>query len=249
MASRADTTGSAAAAAAAAGAGTAGPAIGEGFRAAATDFYFNSWRLVPANVIWGIAAMAVAAILFVWPPAGLAALPLLALPTVGVFRVAARIVRSDGDVSFRDAFAAMRAYAAPTLLLGVAFVATSFILATNVIVAITGADPARWAIGTLAAWGLVIEWSLALAVWPLLVDPARADASAVNRLRLAVLVLLAQPARSATLGIMAAAIVVVSTLLTAALLTVGVAFVALVACRFVYPIADRLEVRLVSRRT
>ncbi len=246
MASRADPT--AATVGARAVARSAGPAIGEGLRAAATDFYFNSWRLVPANIIWGLAALAVAGILFVWPLAGLAALPLLALPTVGVFRVAARIVRSDGDVSFRDAFAAMRTYAAPTLLLGVAFVAATFILLTNVLAAITGADPARWAIGTLAAWGLVIEWSLALAAWPLLVDPARADASVADRLRLAVLVLLAAPARSAALGVIAAVIVVVSTVLTAALLTIGVAFLALLASRFVYPIADRLEHRLVSRR-
>jgi hypothetical protein len=45
----------------------------------------------------------------------------------------------------------------------------------------------------------------------------------------------------APIGLLVAIIVAVSTILTAALLTIGVAFVALLACRTVYPVADRLD--------
>jgi hypothetical protein len=38
--------------------------------------------------------------------------------------------------------------------------------------------------------------------------------------------------------------VVVSTILTAAILTISVSFVALISCRYVYPAAERLERQL-----
>ncbi|MDO8484468.1 MAG: hypothetical protein Q7S35_05935, partial [Candidatus Limnocylindrales bacterium] len=165
-------------------------------------------------------------------------------PTAGIFRVAARIVRNDGDVSFRDALAASRAGARPTLLLGLAFVATILILGSNLVVGLTGSEPAGWMIGTFAAWGLIVLWCGAIVAWPLIVDPLRAQRPLTERLRLAGTLVLAHPVRFGALGAVVAVIGVVSAVLTAALLTISVAFIALVACRYVYPAADRLEGRL-----
>ena len=60
--------------------------------------------------------------------------------------------------------------------------------------------------------------------------------------------LLAHPLRFAGLGLAMALVVAVSIVLTAAILTISVAFVALVACRSVYPAADRLEPALGGER-
>jgi hypothetical protein len=130
----------------------------------------------------------------------------------------------------------------------VAVVAAGLILGTNTLVGLTGGEPAGWAIATLAGWGLVVLWCGALVVWPLLVDPGRAATPLGENLRLAGGLLLAHPLRFAGLGFAMAVVTAVSIALTAAILTVSVAFVALVACRSVYPAADRLEPALRGER-
>jgi len=69
-----------------------------------------------------------------------------------------------------------------------------------------------------------------------------------DRLRIAAALLLARPLRFAGLALVMAVVVAVSVVLTAAILTISVAFVALVACRSVYPAADRLELVLGGER-
>ncbi len=221
------------------------PRLGGAVRLALTDYYFNSVRLVAANVLWGAGVALVALVWLVWPLGGLVLTPLLAIPTVGIFRLAALIVR-DGHASFRDAVAAFRDYAAQAIVLGVATVAAGVVLGTNAVVGLTQSEPAGWFIGTLAAWGLVVLWCGGIVAWPLLVDPHRAGLSLARRLRLVGLLLLAHPGRFAALGIVIALIVVVSAVLLAALLTISVSFIALVVCRYVYPTADRFEARLVE---
>jgi hypothetical protein len=54
-------------------------------------------RLVAANVVWGAGLIVVVLVGLAWPLGGLLLLPLLALPTAGVFRLAARIVRVAPD--------------------------------------------------------------------------------------------------------------------------------------------------------
>ncbi len=56
------------------------------------------------------------------------------------------------------------------------------------------------------------------------------------------------PVRIGALAIVVAVTTAISTILTAALLTISVAFVALVACRIVYPAADRLETAMGGER-
>lgn len=230
MASRAESVGSPAA-----------PPLTKAVRSALTDFYFNSGRLVPVNIVWGGGLVVVVLVALIWPLGALVLAPLLAIPTAGIFRVAARIVRNDRDISLRDALAATRADAMPILLLGLAFVAAVVILGSNMVAGLTSPEPLGWVIGTFAAWGLIVMWCGALVAWPLMVDPRRAQRPPSDRLRLAGTLLLAHPVRVGALGIVVAMIVVISTILAAVLLTVGIAFVALVACRYIYPAADRLD--------
>ena len=230
---------------------TASPTrLGAAIRASLTDYYFNSMRLVPANIVWGAGLVAIVLVALVWPLGGLLLLPLLALPTAGIFRLAARIVRVDPDPGWHDVMWPYRHAARRTLALGAGVVVATIVLGTNLIGGITGqGDLIGWVLATLAAWGLVAIWAGVLVAWPLVVDPTRDGQPVRPRLRLAVALLLVNPTRFAALAIAVALITAVSTVLTAALLTISVAFVALVACRVVYPAADRLEAAMAGERS
>ena len=229
---------------------TAAPTrLGGAIRASFSDYYFNSMRLVPANVVWGAGLVGIVLVALVWPLGGLLLLPLLALPTAGIFRLAARIVRVAPDPGLRDVLWPYRNAAGPAIALGAAQVAATVVLGTNLIGGITGQGGLLgWVLATLAAWGLVAIWAGALVAWPLVVDPARDGRPLRAKLRLAVGILLLHPARIGALGVFVALATVVSTILTAAILTVSVAFIALVACRVVYPTADRLDLAMAGER-
>ena len=152
-----------------------------------------------------------------------------------------------GDhASFRDAVAAFRDYAGPAILLGVASVAAGGVLGTNALVGLSQGEPVGWFIATLAVWGLVVSWCGAIVAWPLVVDPRSGRLPVARPPSPGGSLLLAHPGRFAALGIVIALIVVVSAILLAAILTISISFIALVACRYVYPTADRLEARLVE---
>ena len=100
---------------------------------------------------------------------------------------------------------------------------------------------------TLAGWGAVALLIYAAVVWPLLADPARATEPARERARLAGYVVLAAPFRMFALTVVVVLVTVVSTIAFAALVTISVAFVALVGCHMVLPDADRLVAHLAER--
>ena len=83
-------------------------------RAALQDFFYNSGRLVGANLIWGVGLIVLVGLTFADLPAALVALCLLALPTAGIFGLAAPIVRGE-PVDFSDAIDAMRSLPLPAL--------------------------------------------------------------------------------------------------------------------------------------
>lgn len=222
------------------------PTLRGAFRLAATDFYYQSLRLVPANVAWGAGFLAVLAIAFWLSPAlALVIAPLLCLPLVGVARLAAQIVRGD-DVVLSDVTTAMRSHGLSALAAGVVFEVATLVAATNVVAGIAGGGAIGWAFAVLAGWGLAALWVVGLAFWPLLVDPVRDAMPVAARARLAGLVVLAHPARFASLGASVAVVTIVSAAAFAALLSVSVAFIALVASRVTLPSADQLEARLSS---
>jgi hypothetical protein len=81
----------------------------------------------------------------------------------------------------------------------------------------------------------------------LLVDPRRADITIRARLRTAVLLVVAEPVRMVALGASLAVLIVASAIAFAALVTISVAFAALLSSRFVLPAADRLDARLTGK--
>ncbi len=220
----------------------AAPGLGTAIRAALSDGYYHSWRLVPANLLWAVVAMTVAVTVALFPPAIVVA-PVLAVPTAGIFRIATRIVRGEA-VSFWDAVDAWRTNVLATLGLGAAAVLVGVVLSANTVIGLGADSPLGWAMATLAAWGLVALWLLAWTAGPVLADPARAGQPIGGRLRLAALLVLAHPVRIGALGLVLAIFLVLSTIAIAALVTVSVSFAALVASQYVLPAADRLEERL-----
>jgi hypothetical protein len=220
------------------------PTIGSALRTAGQDAYYHSWRLLPANVVWSVAALAVVVGLALSPIAVVLA-PLVALPIAGIFRVTTRIARGEA-VSFWDAIDAWRTDVRPTLAFGIGLVVAGLVLGSNVVNGLLSGSPVGCALATLAGWGLLATWVFAWTAWPILLDPARAGRPAADRLRLAGLLVLAYPLRFAAFGIALAVFLALSTVLVVALATISVAFAALVASRFVLPAADRLEARLVT---
>ena len=135
--------------------------------------------------------------------AGLALLPLLALPTAGVFRLAARIVRGEpgvGTARHRLAVSARRRVAGSSSACVV--VGGGLVLGTNVVVGLSGGEPAGWAIATLAGWGLVVVWCGALVALAAARRPGTDRATSPPRTAFAwpAGLLLAHPLRFAGLG-------------------------------------------------
>ena len=216
-------------------------------RRAAIDFYYQSIRLVPANVVWGIVLVALgwAAIsLGIW--VAIVGLPLLGPPLAGIYRLAALVTRGR-HVVLSDAFGAARELFVPAVLLAAAVGWGLGLLALNVAVGINSSSLLGWVFATLAGWGAVALLIYSVVVWPLLADPARADQPARERARLAGYVVLAAPFRMFALTVIVVVVTVISTIAFAALVTISVAFVALVGCHMVLPDADRLVERLAER--
>jgi hypothetical protein len=220
--------------------------LGGALRQSVTGFYFNSWRLAPANLLWGIGfvAMLVAGPLTV---AGVLLVVVLAVPTAGLYRMAALIVR-DEPVALSDFVEGMRRYAGPALAVagGAAILATVF--ATNVVVGLEAGGPIGWFVSAMALWGLVGLAMLLVAFWPILVDPRREGLGLRRRLALAGLVVIGRPGRVLALTAIQVVILLGSTVLFAAILLVSVAYVGLVGARYVLPLADSLEARLPEGR-
>lgn len=223
----------------------ASPTIRGAIRTAAGDFYFHSWRLLPANVLWAASSLLLVAAAVLVPVLVLL-LPLSSLPLAGIFAIATRIVRGE-SVSFWDGIEAWRRELRPALALGTGLLAAGIVLGFNVVSGILSGTALGWGFATLAFWGLVAAWIFAWLAWPVLLDPARANQPVRDRLRLAGLLLLAHPVRVGSLGLVLALLILVGTVAVVALVTVAVAFAALVASRFVLPAADRLEARLATR--
>jgi uncharacterized membrane protein YesL len=224
----------------------AAPRLSGALRGAAIDLYFNSWRLVPANLAWSVCLVAILALAASVSLLALLLLPLLALPTVGIYRMASLIVRSE-PVALSDAFSAWRRFGGPALALATALLVAGSMFGFNVVTGLLRSDVAGWSLATLAFWGLVVVVMTASVTWPILVDPRRETLGVRARVRLAILLVLAHPMRIAALSLVLGLIVVISTVGFAALLTVSVSYLALVAARYVLPAADRLEARLGAR--
>lgn len=224
-----------------------GAGLRSALKAAAVDFYYQSIRLVPANVLWGVTLLGLLALAIGGGPlVPLVAAPLLAIPYVGVARLAVLTVRGR-DVVLSDVWRAYREFGLVALGLGAVLTLASVLLASNVVIGASQAGLVGWAFATLAGAGLVAIWVLSFPLWLLLVDPERSERRRRDRLRLAVLLVLAAPGRTALLALVLAVLLALSTVAFAALLTISVAYANLVAARYLLPLADRLETWLAER--
>ena len=216
-------------------------------RQSLTDFYFNSWRLAPANLVWGIGFVL---FLLAGPVSLLGAVLLivLAVPLAGLHRMAALAARGEA-ASFSDFVGGMRRYGPPAIAVAAGAVILAGVFTTNVIVGLQAGDPIGWFISAMALWGDVALAMLLVAFWPILVDPHRDGLGFRRRLWLAGLVVIGRPGRMLVLTVIVAAIIAVSVVLFAAILLVSVASVSLVASRDVLPLADRLEQQVAARST
>jgi hypothetical protein len=217
------------------------PGIAASFRAAATDFYYQSIRLVPANLLWGgsfvlwlVVAVATG------PLVTLLTAPLVAVPYVALARLAALTVRGR-DVVLSDVTDAIRRFGLPALVAGALAALAAAILASNAFLGANLGGPAGWVLTTLAATGLIVLWVFGVPFWVLLVDPDREDVPVRARARLAALLVVAAPGRLFWLAFLLAALLLVSTVAFVALLTIAPAYASLVAARYTLPLADRLE--------
>jgi hypothetical protein len=222
------------------------PSLPGALRLAAIDLYEQGPRLAAANLLWSGVLLALWLTLDLWPPAAVLLSPVLGLPVLVIFRLSAVAARGSTP-TFADAAAVLRRLGPAALGIAASALLVAAAGLVNLVTGLALGTPLGWALATVAAWTLLATATLLLAGWPILADPARQETPARMRLRLAALLVLAHPARLATLAALEGAIFAVSTVFFALLVTVGVAYGALVAARAVLPAADRLEVRLTGR--
>lgn len=215
-------------------------------RQALTDCYFNSWRLAPANVVWGIGLVA-ALFAGINTVIGVTLLVALAVPVAGLHRMAALIAR-DEAAAFSDFVDGMRRYGLTAFAIGAAAVILAILFTTNVLVGLQSGGPIGWLISALALHGLIALSMFLVAFWPILVDPQRESLGLGARLQLAGLAVIGRPGRLLLLTAIVGLILLVSFVLFAAILLMSVAYVSLVASRYVLPMVDGLEARLPGRR-
>lgn len=226
-------------------ASTPEPRLGAAFREAVRDFYFNSWRLAPANLAWAAILVALLLVGAAWPPAFLA-LGVLGVPVAGVHRMASQIVRGRA-ASFSDFATGMRTFAVPALAVGVGATILAVVFAVNFIVGLQLDSPIGWFLAATAAYAELALAMVLIAVWPLLVDVDRDGLPVRRKLRLAALVVIARPGRMLVLAIALVVTLLAGVVLLAGIALVGVAYASLVATRYVLPLADRLEAAAVTR--
>lgn len=215
-------------------------------RQAATDLYFNSWRMAPANLVWG-ALLILALIAGPFSLIGIALLVALAAPTAGLHRMGALVARGE-PASFSDFVGGMRRFWLRAIAVTVGAAVLAVVLTTNVLVGLANANPVGWFISAMALWGVVGLAMLLVAFWPILVDPRRETAGFRAKLSLAGLVVIGRPMRVLALTVVVGVIIFASTILFAALVIMSIAYVSLVSSRYVLPLADQVEQQVAARR-
>lgn len=216
--------------------------IRSALRTSLQDFYFNSWRLAPANLVWGVLLVA-ALIAGPLTLLGMALLVLLALPTAGLYRMGALIARNE-PAAFSDFLGGMRRYGVRAVLVAMGAAILAFVFTTNVVVGLQAGNPLGWFISAMALWGDVGLLMLVTTLWPVLVDPEREGLGLRQRLTLAGLAVIGRPVRILVLTVAIVFILAASTILFATLIIVSVAYVAIVSSRVILPLVDDVEARI-----
>ena len=87
-----------------------------------------------------------------------------------------------------------------------------------------------------------------VAAWPIIVDPKHESATLRRKLQLAGLVVIGRPGRLFLVTTIVIVTLIASIMILAGIVLVGVAYVSLLATRWVLPAADELEARYEAAR-
>ena len=209
-------------------------------RGALSDFYYNSWRFLGANLAVGLllVTLLLGAVGSAW---ALLLTFLLVPPVAGVMRMATCLAR-DGHTDFGD-FKEVIRHPGRVLAIGACQLLIALLLVVDLAI---GGAWRSWP-GTFlmvsALYGLVLLWTYALLAWPLLLDPERDGEPTRQRLRLALIVLVAHPVRVAAFSLLMGALLLLAGIAIAPIVTFAIAVVWLAIARYVLPLADRVEGR------
>jgi uncharacterized membrane protein YesL len=219
----------------------AAPRLGRVLRRAGEDLYYHGVRLVPANLAWGITFL-VAVYLAGQSVLGLVIILALVPLTFGLMGMATIVVR-ERTLVMSDLARSIRTDFARRFALGLAQLALVAIAVVDLLIGLQIAGMIGLVLAVTAFYSGVAIWILAVAAWPIVMDPLRETMPLRARLRLALILVLAHPLRFLLLSIVLAFVLAASALLAAALITFAAAYAALVAAHYVLPAADRLEGR------
>lgn len=217
------------------------PQLGSAIREAGLDLYYNSIRLVLANIAWAVGLVAVGFVATRSLP-GLALLVLLIPLSAGLLSMATALVR-NGHLVLSDFGDGMRRNFLPHLGVGLGQLLLVAVAVIDLLIGLQLAGLLGLVLVVVAGYSLAAIWIVAVATWPILLDPLRVDNPVRAKLRLGALLTLAHPVRLTVLAAFVGITLAVSAVLVAALVTIAGAFTALVAARYVLPAADRLEGR------
>ena len=199
--------------------------------------YFEGFALFAVlNVAVVLAGLAVAAAFTVLAPA-IVLLPLVAIPASALTRAAVDVARAE-PATWSAAARELGRRPGRKLLIAALQVLVTGVGLLNLSMAAAVGGIGGIAIAAIGAYGLIVAWAYAIALWPIVVDPRR-DGRLADQLRLALLVLVTRP-----IGIVALLAVTAAAATACALLIVPLivlpALVVLLCAAFVVPAADEL---------
>jgi len=210
-------------------------------RVAAEDLYYHGVRLVVANLIWGMGALATAFLLTRTPVGALALVAMIPL-SIGLMGMATALVR-ERSVVMSDFARAIGARFWRLMALGLAQLGLIIIAGFDLLLGLSLGGIVGLVLALVAFYTTLAVGLLSLTVWPIVTDPERRAEPVRAGVRLGALLVLAHPVRIGALAFLLAVLTVASTILVAAIITFAAAYIALVAAHFVLPAADRLEGR------
>jgi hypothetical protein len=217
------------------------PRLGRVLKTAGVDLYYHGVRLVVVNVLWGIGFI-IAIYLLTRSLLGVFALIPLVPMTMGLMGMAA-IVHREQTLVLSDFTRSIRSRLSSGLVIGCAQIVLLVMAVVNLLIGVELGGVLGLGLAVVAFYTVAAVCLLAVVAWPLLMDPLRAAEPAKDVVRLGVILILAHPLRIIGLAALVGAMLAVSTVLAAALVTFAGAYVFLVCAHYVLPAGDRLEGR------
>jgi hypothetical protein len=217
------------------------PRLGRALRIAAEDLYYHGFRLIVANLLWGIGAV-LTTYAMTRSLLGALALTIMVPLTAGLMGMATAVVR-ERSVVMSDFARPIRGRFWRLIALAAAQFALTVVAAFDLMLGMQIGGVVGVIMTVFAFYSLMTLWVLACTIWPIVTDPVRHSEPVRSGVRIGALLVLAHPIRIGLMAAVLGLITVASTILAAAIITFAAAYVALVAAHFVLPSADRLEGR------